>query len=137
AKQAWHAFLPIRDEIKEVIKRVQDECNQRKWDIDRVMIVGGFGQYHLVQQTIFECFPDIHQENNSFFVPMDESSYTISKGAYYIVSGMVQIAKPIRDTLGIVCNRLVDGEIRRIDVTIVDANQMQAGRQILQYAMNR
>lgn len=135
--QAWQAFLPIRDEIRKVLKRIGEKCSQKSWKIDRAIVVGGFGQYHLVQQAIFDSLPENVAKGSASDEFENERYYAIARGALCILTGMVQVSEPIRDTLGIITHGSEDGFEHTIKMPIIHANQAHAGMITPQFATHK
>lgn len=136
ASHAWQAFRPIRNEIQNVIRRVHDTCSLNNWGIDQAVVVGGFGQYPLVRQTIYDCLPEIDRKISESKLSENERYYAIAKGAYYIVNDMIRVVEPFQHELGIIPNVKVDGIVRRQEIPIIQANQELAGMTTPRFATN-
>jgi molecular chaperone DnaK len=130
-KQIRESFAPIAQGIDQVLKRLLKRIEERRLSVDRVAIVGGFGQFPLVQRAILESlgirdYMDVrfdqrlHREYRQFFA--------IAYGAALIAAGMVEPVEYYPHTLGIFVFQLEGGMLKEVFLPIVEAGKMAAGQ---------
>lgn len=96
------AFDPIAQGIQKVMQRVQDWLQQHDKEFNRLFLVGGFSQFHLVQKAITDTLGI--SDNDSRFdrsFNITNSAYAISYGACLIANGLVDPIEKYVHTLGI------------------------------------
>jgi molecular chaperone DnaK len=131
-EQAMESFEPVAQGIKEVLARLKARLSERRVSIDRVAIVGGFGQFPLVQRTILESLGirsqgdprfdrTLHTEFGQFFA--------IAYGAALISAGLIQPTECYPHSLLIEVARLVGPELRRGFLPITEAGRTPAGQE--------
>ena len=97
------AFTSVRQGITEVLARIKDEAEQKHYPIDKVVLVGGFSRFPLVQQAVAEAFEEDIFENARLidlvtFKP-DEMAFAISYGACLVANDLVQISEKYDHTI--------------------------------------
>jgi molecular chaperone DnaK len=104
------AFAPIRQAIFAVLKRLQTAAEKSKEQIDKIILVGGFSRFPLVQQSICEFFgEDLFGQRErvdlaSFAADnfaTDNIAYAISFGACLVANGVVTVSEKYQHTIGI------------------------------------
>lgn len=121
------SFTPIAQGISEVLARIKQRAEERGVSIDRVAIVGGFGQFPLVQRAILESLPGdvrfdqtLHREFRQFFA--------IAYGAALIANGVIQPVEFYPHTLGIHVFLRRQGRLIETLLPIVEAGKVPAGQ---------
>lgn len=133
----WDAFLPIRNEISNVLRSVQAWCSKENIKIDQAVVVGGFGQFPLVKKAIFECLPGLDPNDTAKVLPENDRYHAVVKGAFYIINEMVEVNETYPHSLGIVVKRIVDGIFRpRDEIVIIQAGREPAGMTAPKFAIN-
>lgn len=100
------AFEPIRREVSAVLKRLQTAANEAKEQIGKVILVGGFSRFPLVQQAICEFFGEdlfgqqLKQVDLESFGP-DNIAFAISFGACLVANDRVTVSEKYQHTIGI------------------------------------
>jgi len=98
------AFAPIRQDIFAVLKRLQTAADDSGEQIDKIILVGGFSRFPLVQQSICEFFgEDIDQRKRvdlESFGP-DNIAFAISYGACLVANNIVTVSERYQHTIGI------------------------------------
>jgi molecular chaperone DnaK len=99
------AFAPIRQEIFAVLKRLQTAADESKERIDKIILVGGFSRFPLVQQSICEFFgEDLFGKRERVDLESfgaDNIAYAISFGACLVANGVVTVSEKYQHTIGI------------------------------------
>lgn len=105
-EEVLEAFAPVRAGIFEVLGRVKGEANRRGYKIDKVVLVGGFSLFPLVQQAVCEFFGEDIFENRTLVdletLSRDNMAFAISYGACLLANGMVEVSEKYDHTVGIV-----------------------------------
>lgn len=120
------AFEPIKEGIEKVMQRVNNWLTQNNQTFDRVVLVGGFSRFILVQKAICDAlniqFSLKKGEQDPRFddsFNLTKSAYAISYGACLIANGIVDPTEKYIHTLGIYINRQVKvPTIRGIQIEI-------------------
>lgn len=100
------AFAPVREGILEVLGNVRRETERRGHSIDKVVLVGGFSRFPLVQQAVGDFFCESVFDNpklidlNTF--NNDDMAFAISFGACLVADGLVQVSERYEHTVGLV-----------------------------------
>jgi molecular chaperone DnaK len=114
-----------------VLRRLRQRAEAKGWSIDRVAIVGGFGQFPLVQRAILESL-DIRDPMDVRFDQLLHREYrqfyAIAYGAALIAAGMIEPVEYYPHTLGIFAYRVWEGQMKRVFVPIVEAGKVSAGQ---------
>jgi molecular chaperone DnaK len=99
------AFAPIREEIFAVLKRLQTAVGESKERIDKIILVGGFSRFPLVQQAICEFFgEDLFGQRQRVDLESfgaDNIAYAISFGACLVANSVVTVSEKYQHTIGI------------------------------------
>jgi len=97
------AFSSVREGIVQVLEQVKNEAALRNHAIDKVVLVGGFSRFPLVQQTIAEAFDEDVFENRRLLdldtFTSDEMAFAISYGACLVANEAVQISEKYDHTI--------------------------------------
>ena len=125
--QALTAFLPIQNGIESVLKNIQKNCIKKGENIDRVLVVGGFGQYPMVQHVIRKTLG--LTKNDPRWVILDQPSrfYAIAYGTYLLAQGNIQATMPYPHTLGIRARELVNGKMVDSLIPVIRAGESRIG----------
>jgi molecular chaperone DnaK len=130
-KHVRESFAPIARGIQEVLRRLRQRAEAKGWSIDRVAIVGGFGQFPLVQRAILESL-DIRDPMDVRFDQLLHREYrqfyAIAYGAALIAAGMIEPVEYYPHTLGIFAYRRWEGQMKQVFVPIVEAGKVSAGQ---------
>lgn len=125
------SFAPIAEGIRQVLGRIQSRANQKGWSIDRVAIVGGFGQFPLVQQTIKECL-GIQDPTDVRFDQLLHTQhrlfYAIAYGAALVASGQIQPVEYYPHTIGVFVLQREGGIFKERFLPIIKAGKVPAGQ---------
>lgn len=131
--QVQECFKPIAQGISEVLKRIQNRAENKGLSIDRVVIVGGFGQFPLVQRAILQSLgiqdpndvrfdTTLHREHRQFFA--------IAYGAALIANGLIEPVEYYPHTIEIlVALRTPDGSYKETFLPILEAGKVPAGQE--------
>jgi len=135
--QAYDSFMPIQDGISNVLDRILSLCQEKSWNIDRVLIVGGFGQYPLVRSTICNKL-SVDQEvpHVDSFLEFGQLFYAIAYGAYYLVNEEIEAIEPFPHSIGICTKIRSGGEVINSNMVVIKAGQAKAGMINPEYALN-
>ncbi|HKR13066.1 MAG TPA: Hsp70 family protein [Pyrinomonadaceae bacterium] len=97
------AFDSVRQGIKEVLARIKNEAGLRNYPIDKIVLVGGFSRFPLVQQAVAEAFEEDIFENARLIdlntLRPDEMAFAISYGACLVANDVVQISEKYDHTI--------------------------------------
>lgn len=100
------AFEPVKNEIIAVLERITEAARQKNETIDKIILVGGFSRFALVQQTIGEFFDeDIFSGGKLIdlkFFNSDEIAFAISYGACLIANHVIDVTEKYEYSVGIV-----------------------------------
>jgi molecular chaperone DnaK len=116
------AFNSVRLGIREVLARIKDDADLRNHPIDKIVLVGGFSRFPLVQQAVAEVFEeDVFEKARlidlNTFRP-DEMAFAISYGACLVANELVQISEKYDHTISAMTfnssGRAEDEELRLI-----------------------
>ena len=97
------AFASVRQGIMDVLARIRSVAELRNYPIDKVVLVGGFSRFPLVQQAVAEAFEEDIFENARLidlntFRP-DEMAFAVSYGACLIANDLVQVSEKYDHTI--------------------------------------
>ena len=97
------SFRPIQDGLYKVLNKIKSYLTKENIEIDRLVIVGGFGRFVLVRDAIREFFQ--FRENDPRYVKghvtYEDSYYAISYGASLVAEGAIEISEKYRHTVGL------------------------------------
>lgn len=100
------AFVPIREEIFSVLTRLQTAAGEAKEQIDKIILVGGFSRFPLVQQAICEFFgEDMSGERKRVDLESfgaDNIAFAISYGACLVANDIVSVSEKYPHTIGVI-----------------------------------
>lgn len=97
------AFSSVRQGIFEVLNTIKREAEVSNYSIEKVVMVGGFSRFPLVQQAIAEAFGENIFENrrlidlNTF--TRDQMAFAISYGACLVANERIQISEKYDHTI--------------------------------------
>lgn len=135
--QVRESFAPIAKGIKEVLERIRKRAERKGLSIDRVAIVGGFGQFPLVQRAILENL-GIRDETDVRFDPLlhtqNRQFYAIAYGAALVAAGLIQPVEYYPHTIGIFVFQREGGMLREKFLPIIEAGKVAAGQARPQFA---
>jgi len=96
-------FRPIREGIHAVLTRIQAKAVQRGWEIHRRIIVGGFGQFFLVQQAIDEIMPLAYPDNaaKKFDYTIGFEPGIVAYGAALVANGIIDPVEYYPHSIGV------------------------------------
>ena len=100
------AFEPVRVGIFEVLGKVRREAERRGHRIDRVVLVGGFSKFPLVQHAVGQFF-DEDVFGSRKLIDLDtfsreDMAYAISYGACLVANDLVEVSEKYEHTVGII-----------------------------------
>lgn len=114
------AFAPVRAGIREVLGRVAGEARRHGHVIDKVVLVGGFSKFPLVQRAVGEFFGEDDLSANQKLLDLDtfrqdDMAFAISYGACLIANGLVEVSEKYEHTVGIVVTN-AEGEDEEVEL---------------------
>ncbi|NCC30802.1 MAG: hypothetical protein EOM24_02115 [Chloroflexia bacterium] len=116
--------------MTKVIDELVNRARQQEWPIDRVVLVGGFSQFPLVEEAILDCL-GIQDANDRRLdqttLNNDQRFYAVSRGAALIANECVQIEEYYPHTLELLIHRQRP-TLDQLALQIVEAGRMLAGR---------
>ena len=121
------AFDCVRDGIHSVLNRVKTAAVASEYPIDKVVMVGGFSKFPLVQRAIEEAFADkvVNQKHGGFVddvtLNSDSMAYAISFGACLVANQDVQVSERYEHTIGI--NAYSRQQRRDIRIELIKAGE--------------
>lgn len=123
-------FAPVADAISGVLTRLKNRCKDRQWNIDRIAIVGGFGQFPLVQHTILRTL-DIEEAGDERFDKRlhtdNRQFYAIAYGAALIANGIIEPIEYYPHAIAVRVSVLTSGRWKEDYLPIVQAGKVAAG----------
>lgn len=130
-KHVMESFQPVAEGIQQVITRLRNRAERKGLTIDRVAIVGGFGQFPLVQHAILKSLgirdktdvrfdERLHRQNKQF--------YAIAYGAALIAAGEIKPVEYYPHTIGVFVFRLREGRLWKEFLPIIEAGKVAAGQ---------
>lgn len=128
-KQAIQSFELIKLGIIDVLKRVQGRSTAKGWTIDRVAIVGGFGQFPLVHDAITEALGLQNQDQKLDKILHDDRFYAIAYGAALIANEAILPVEYYPHSLFAEAYRLMEGKVGPVYVPLVAAGQLAKDRE--------
>ena len=101
-KEVSEVFEPISVGISRVMHRIEDWLKTNNQTFDRLFLVGGFCQFSLVQQAIFDAL-GIKEEDPRYdkSINIASSSYAVSFGACVIANGLISPSEQFVHEFGI------------------------------------
>jgi molecular chaperone DnaK len=95
------AFAPIKDGVYRVMGKIKEHLDQEKLSFDRLLMVGGFSQFILVQRAIREALgieeTDPRIDRN---IKLTEGAFAISYGACLIANKLIDPVERYTHTIG-------------------------------------
>lgn len=129
--QVRKSFDPIAKGIQEVLGRIQKRAERKGLSIDRVAIVGGFGQFPLVQRAILENL-GIRDETDVRFDPLlhtqNRQFYAIAYGAALVAADLIRPVEYYPHTIGVFVFQREGGVLREKFLPIIKAGEVAAGQ---------
>ena len=119
-RQVEKAFQPIKEDLLNVLTTMKNKADERGLEIDRIAIVGGFGQFPLVQETI-RGFWNPDELSIKFDDLLGREQGAIAMGAALIANGIIDPQEYYPHTI------LVQGLSRNMR-TIIDIPLIKAGK---------
>jgi len=127
--QIFQVFEPIEKNIIELLNLVTDEAKQKSLSIDKILTIGGFGKFPLVEKTISD-----YVENNISTRVVDNKefdlgkrSFAISQGAFCLAEERLEIVEPYQSTIGIKTKQVKNFRPLFFNLPIIEANKEHAG----------
>jgi molecular chaperone DnaK len=100
------AFEPVRAGINEVLGKVKREAERRGYPIDKVVLVGGFSKFPLVQQAVGEFFGEDVFGSRTLIdldtLSRDDMAFAISYGSCLVANELVEVSEKYEHTVGII-----------------------------------
>jgi molecular chaperone DnaK len=129
-------FKPIENGIKEVLGRITERMRQKGLRIDRIAIVGGFGQFPLVQRTILRTLGITDPQRSPEFDPLLHRNFgfhfAIAYGAALIAAGEIELFEYYPHSLLLKCHLKSEEKgvtvLHDIYEPIVEAGKVPCGR---------
>src|SRR5262249_7165746 len=89
--------------ISEVLAQIKKEANAKNYPIDKVLLVGGFSRFPLVQQAVAEAFGEDIFENRGLLdldtLTRDEMAFAVSYGACLVANDLIQVSEKYEHTI--------------------------------------
>lgn len=128
--QVQESFQPIEEGINTVLSRLLERAKAKGWTVDRVAIVGGFGQFPFVQQTILKRLGigDQDVRFDATIMNSDVRAYAVAYGSALIANGIIQPVEYYPHTIGIFAYRKEKGVLVEAFLPLIEAGEMPAGR---------
>lgn len=128
--QLQTAFQPIDQGIVVVLDRLLDRARSKGWTIDRVAIVGGFGQFPFVQQTILKHLGigDHDVRFDATLMTSNVRAFAVAYGAALIANGIVQPVERYPHTIGMFAARTHRGLLVNDVLPLIEAGKVPAGQ---------
>lgn len=125
------SYRPIEDGIKQVLDRVKERLRQREMKIDRVAIVGGFGQFPLVRRTILKTLGIKTSHRNPQFDPILHKNFglhfAIAYGAALIAAREIEPFEYYPHSLLLKCWVREKQGLKEVYEHVVKAGQLLSG----------
>lgn len=100
------AFAAVRDGITRVLTEITEKAERGGHAINKIIMVGGFSQFPLVQQAVREFFgEDVFggpQRIDLDTLRRDDMAFAISYGACLVAGGIVHVSEIYEHTISIV-----------------------------------
>jgi molecular chaperone DnaK len=97
------AFSSVREGIFQVIAQIRNEAASKNYPIDKVVMVGGFSRFPLVQQAVAEAFGEDVFENSRLIdletLKRDEMAFAVSYGACLVANEVIEISEKYEHTI--------------------------------------
>jgi molecular chaperone DnaK len=123
-EEVEEAFKPVREGIFQVLADIKKETERRNYSIDKVVLVGGFSKFPLVQQAVGQFFGEDVFDNPKLIdlvtLSRDDMAFAISYGACLVANKMVQVTEKYDHTIGIV---VYHGEDERMELELIKAGE--------------
>lgn len=104
-EEVVEAFEQVREGIFQVLGTIKREAERQHHSIDRVVMVGGFSKFPLVQKAVGEFFGEDVFDNPKLIdlhtLNRDDMAFAISKGACLVANKMVQVTERYEHTISI------------------------------------
>ncbi len=129
--QVDESFDLIKTEIVKVLRRL-DERNRLSSRRFELAIVGGFGQFPLVQRTILDYFDiDPTGKDPRYDATLHDRGefrlHAVAKGAAQIANDLVVAIVPYPHTIGLMVNFIRQGVLKQEFLPIIRAGEIMAG----------
>ncbi len=129
--QLWSCFQPIASAIGEVLNRVRRWAEENRKPIDRVAIVGGFGQFPLVEQKVLKALgindPEQDVRYDRRLHRGFNQHFAIAKGAALIAAGELEPVEYYPHTLGLWVDVYTPSGWTKEFLPIVEAGKVPTG----------
>jgi molecular chaperone DnaK len=100
------AFEPVRQGIFQVLGDVRAQAEASNESIDKVILVGGFSKFPLVQHAVCEFFDEDMFGERRLIDPAglntDEMAFAISYGACLVANEVITVSERYEHTIGVV-----------------------------------
>jgi len=126
-RQVWQAFRPIAVNISNTLQNIQDWCKSHDETIDRVIIVGGFGRFPLVQNLVKRFFDWEDTYYDEEFNERKQVVHSVALGAGVIAVNKNIIVEKYPHTIGIDTDILEEGLLKNIELDILASGDYVVG----------
>ena len=128
--QVQESFQPIEEGIATVLSRLLERAKAKGWTVDRVAIVGGFGQFPFVQQTILKRLGigDQDVRFDATIMNSEVRAYAVAYGSALIANEIIQPVEYYPHTIGIFAYRKEKGVLVEAFLPLIEAGKMPAGQ---------
>ncbi len=128
------AFQPIGQHMADVLRRLLGRLAEQHCAIDHVLVVGGFGQFPLVEQVIGQALP--HGPAPDLTLNRENRPFAVATGAMLLANEIVVSRPTFRHTLGVFTNQKIGGRWQRGELAIVRAGRTRTGMLTPEFALS-
>lgn len=128
--QVKEAFAPVGQGIASVLQRLKSRAVGAGNKIDRIAIVGGFGQFALVRRAILAALDVTNPEQDvrySQILDAEEQVNAVVRGAAHILRGDFTTKESYPHSLALRLFATVGCQIREVQVMLCESDQVEAG----------
>lgn len=119
------AFKPVHEGIFQVLKKVTEEAARRSYSINKVVMVGGFSKFPLVQQAVGNFFGEDIFDNPKHIdlvtLSRDDMAFAISHGACLVANEIVRVTETYDHTISIMVYPRSSG--KKVELELIRAGK--------------
>lgn len=121
--QVINAFRPIKQGIEETLGKIKEWCDIHRKQIDRVIIVGGFGRFPLVQLAILDALSLGREALDEQFNRNRQVIHSVAAGAAVIANEKYQVVEKYPHSIGLDAKQIKDGLLTNVEMEIIKASE--------------
>lgn len=114
-----NAFSDIKESICEILQKIIAKAKAKEESIDKIILVGGFSKFPLVQRTIRAFVNEAGYDADKLLdfetLTTDDMAYAISYGACLIANDLIETTEKYRNSISI-CVTDALGEEQKIEL---------------------